>query len=671
MCALCQLPTTHQSEMVLVSGYLRYIDPGSGYVLGPIIPAIFTFLGGLLLSAGLFFKRSFFFFNRKKSLILATILAILVLGYFGFKYMSKIKQESGKKIIVLAIDGLDPKIIEEGIQQGLLPNIKKLKGEGYFSELQTTIPPQSPVAWASFITGEAPQKHKIYDFITRDPANYNLNVSYSDSTKFKWLAEPFWKKTTQKNIPIVSLFLPDTYLDQSNINGKMIAGMGVPDLLGTQGSLTLFTTHDYSEKKDFRGKIVSIKNQDSQTVSIPGPKYKDFKDVKTAEIPLTIEKAKTGVKLTVQNQTIPLKSHEFSDWVTLKFDAGLFNKVEGIAKFYLKSAGSEFEIYLSPINFNPQKPLKQISSPASYAKDLAKEYGLFYTQGLPIDSWAFEQDIMDEKAFLAHIDSILTEREKIYFGELQKFHNGIFIGYFGIVDSVAHMFWRYRGQQGPYEKTILSYYQKIDGIIGQTMVQMDRNTSLIILSDHGFDSFDYEVNVNSWLYKEGYIVLKPGITSTTELFDGIDWTKTRAFSAGYNGIFINLKGREKGGIVDASSDDSLVAELSQKLLKSQNPFTNRPLVKHVYTAHDLKTDKNDLSSPDLFIGFYKGARASWDSAVGIVNEEVVRERKSKWSGDHLFDPTEVPGVLISNKQLSLKKPGITQVMPYILEMFNK
>jgi predicted AlkP superfamily phosphohydrolase/phosphomutase len=648
-----------------------YIDPSSGYVLGPIIPQILAFLGAIFLGIWMFIKNSFLFFQKKNYFIILLLLLLAIIGFFLYKYGMTNKQTDDKKIVVIAIDGLDPKIINEGIETGRLPNIKKLKNSGYYSPLGTTIPPQSPVAWASFITGQAPQKHKIYDFITRDPKDYSLGLSYSDNKPFTWQTEPFWVQTTNKNIHVTSLFLPDMYPAPSKMNGKIIAGMGVPDILGTQGSLTLLTTRDYSHTKDFRGKIVTLQNQDEQTVNIEGPKYKDVKGVKTATIPVRVKKTSNTVAVLVQGKEIKLNKGEFSEWVTFKFDAGFLNKVEGIGKFYLKNTGSELEIYLSPINFSPNKPLRPISYPSSYAKDLAREYGLFYTQGLPIDSWALEQGILDEKAFLSHTESILKERQKIYFGELNKFKSGIFIGYFGFADTISHMFWRYRGEDGPYKDTILEYYQLMDGIIGQTMMQLPENTQLIVLSDHGFDSFDYEVNLNSWLYREGYIVLKEGEKGTSELYEGIDWEKTKAFSAGYNGIFLNLKGREKNGSVEQEESSALQKEISQKLLEETHPETGEKLIKKVYLAADLGTDKNDQSSPDLFVGFYKGARASWDSAVGITNDEVIRPRKSKWSGDHLFDPTEVPGVLISNTKLPFKNPAITDIMPYILGEFGK
>ncbi len=74
-----------------------------------------------------------------------------------------------RKVLILAIDGLDPKLLEEYIQAGVLPHFERLISEGDFKPLQTTMPPLSPVAWSTFITGMDPGGHGIFDFIHRDP----------------------------------------------------------------------------------------------------------------------------------------------------------------------------------------------------------------------------------------------------------------------------------------------------------------------------------------------------------------------------------------------------------------------------------------------------------------------------------------------------------------------
>ena len=80
-----------------------------------------------------------------------------------------VSRSAGKKVIVIGIDGMDPRLSERMMNEGLLPNLAKLRAGGGFSPLGTSTPPQSPVAWANFINGAGPGDHGIFDFIHRHP----------------------------------------------------------------------------------------------------------------------------------------------------------------------------------------------------------------------------------------------------------------------------------------------------------------------------------------------------------------------------------------------------------------------------------------------------------------------------------------------------------------------
>ncbi len=680
MCALCQLPTAHEAELQYTITLLNnpqmilgYIDPGSGYVLGSSFPALLAaILGGL--GASFFFLRHKIFPLFTKKWFLALILLVLI-GAGIMVGMSLNGTKTSKKVIILGFDGMDPNVLEKGWKSGRFPNLKKLKDTGYFSTLATVVPPQSPVAWASFITGQNPSKHGIYDFIERDPNNYNLNLVFSgnDQNTTTLHAKPFWEKTTAAKINSTVLFLPDTFEPPKSLTGEMIAGMGVPDLLGTQGTFTLFTTKKYpTNDYTWRGKVIPVSKDKTISTNIEGPKYNSFNQTKTTTIPMSVSVIDgSNVEINVQNQTFKLKKGEFSDWKHLEFSIDFFTKAKGIVKFYLKSATQDFELYMSPINFDPETPLKQISVPKGFSAKLSKDMGLYSTLGLPHDTWALEENVFDEDAFLKQADSILSERKKIYYSKLSTYQNGLFFAYFGMPDTISHMFWRYLSDPtSKYYDTINQYYDKMDEIVGQTLKKMDKNTTLIVLSDHGFYSFDYEMNANTFLMQNGFLVLKDGAKGTGPLYDSVDWSKTKAYAAGYNSVFFNVSGREGEGIVDPNDIPALQKEIVQKFMEAKNPITNENIMKHVYTRSEMGVSDSDNYAPDLVLGFYKGTRSSWDSAIGATSPDVIRKRTYKWSGDHLFDPTEVPGILFSNKKLGLKNPKITQIMPEVLKVLG-
>jgi predicted AlkP superfamily phosphohydrolase/phosphomutase len=676
MCAICQLPTSHTEEFIYASNLLKnpyilnYIDPGSGYVLGSNLAAIIGILLSGLASLLFFFRSRIFPFFKKKFLIVLLV-ALGIIGIVIMFGMVNKGNEVKKKVIVIGFDGMDPKILAQGFAKGLFPNLKKLADTGYFSTLETTVPPQSPVAWASFITGEPPSKHGMYDFIERDPKDYSLNLVFSDqdlNKENRIKATPFWERVNKAGIPVTILFLPDTFDPPKSLSGELISGMGVPDILGTQGTFQLFTTKNYpTDNYSWRGRVTKVKKEDKIVSEISGPKYSSMGDTKTTSIPVEFgKKTKDSIEVKVAGKSFALKKGEFSEWVRLEFKIDFFTRVRGIAKFYVKSVVPDFEIYMTPINFDPEAPLKPISSPRDFSAKLSSDLGKFSTLGLPHDTWALEENVFDEEAFLKQAESILSERKNIYYSKLDKFRGGLFVAYFGMPDTISHMFWRFKDKGGKYGNTINEYYKKMDEIVGKTLTNMPQDTVLYILSDHGFYSFDYEMNINSWLKENGYLTLKEG-TKGGPLYENVDWSKTRAYAAGYNSVFLNIDGREKEGIVKRSEVQHLLDEIIEKLAGYNNPETGENVIKKVYTGKDLGISQNDPYAPDMILGFYKGTRASWDSAIGAAVDYTIRKREGKWSGDHLFDPSEVPGVLLSNKRLKIKDPGITDVVPEALK----
>lgn len=649
--------------------YAAYIDPGTGFVFSSFLPAALGLIAGFLGSILLFLRKKIGPFIKKHWKILGSAILILAVAtiLFVIKNINAVNRVD-KKVVILGLDGLDPKLVDEGMQKGLLPNLKKLKENGSYSRLATTMPPQSPVAWASFMTGKNPGSHKVFDFIERNPQDYSLDLVFSNPKRNPIKAEPFWKTAERNNIPVEVLFLPDTF-PVSDFKGKMISGMGTPDILGTEGSFTLFSSENRTLDPKWRGRFVSIPDEENIRTSVQGPKFTFLKDKKVTSIPFEIKKdgKKKRVSVNVQNQKVELHEGEFSHWVRLQFSIDFFTKIHGIAKFYLKSE-DPLELYLSPMNFDPENPVYQIASPKGFSKELAKTYGDFSTLGLPHDTWALEENIFDEKAFLKQADDIFEERKKIIFGELAKFKSGIFFGYFGVTDTISHMYWRYLEQSDSlYQNSIMSYYQKTDSVVGTVLNKLGKNDVLIILSDHGFDRFDYEMNVNTWLKENGYLTFKEGKETGGELLQDIDWSRTKAYAAGYNGIFLNIKGREGEGAIDKGEVEKLSREITDKLMTVVNPLSGKKVFKKIYSREDLGISKDEQRAPDLQLGYFVGLRSSWDTAVGAAPDVVFQKRKSKWSGDHLFDSTEIPGVFFTNKKIKGEDLKITDIISLVFK----
>ena len=170
------------------------------------------------------------------------------------------------------------------------------------------------------------------------------------------------------------------------------------------------------------------------------------------------------------------------------------------------------------------------------------------------DTWAFNEGALDDGGFLKQARAIQAEREAMFFSALDRTRRGVVACVFDTTDRVQHMFFHHldpgRGQKRDprYAGVIEDLYRDMDRVVGQTMAQANSETALFVLSDHGFCSFRRGVNLNSWLMEQGYLHLDSGLTEGGEYFEGIDWSRTRAYTFGLSGLYLNLRGREARGL---------------------------------------------------------------------------------------------------------------------------
>ncbi len=593
-----------------------------------------------------------------------------------------------KKILILGIDAMDPEITERLMQEGKLPNLTLLKDSGAYSRLATTVPAESAVVWTCFSTGLNPGACGIFDFVMRDPKTYGLYLSLNNistvNSKVKITTRKkgrdIWQILSGKKIPSLVYFAPNTFPVEP-VLGRLIAGMGVPDITGTMGKYTFFTTRPPSRQSpEPRGRIIQVTPGGNLILSaLYGPRFLSSGTQKESTVPLKIilEPQEDSAYLEFQRNRIFLKKGSWSLWYKVQFKVGLLSRINGIVRFYLKSVSPEFELYASPINFDPGNPPFPISYPPAYSGQLAKKYGLYYTQGMPHDTWALTENRLDDQSFLELSDEIFRERSSILKGELRNFKKGLFFFYFDTLDAVQHMFWRYLDEENAlydpasaYKDTIFKYYQKIDRLIGDLSRDLSRDTILIILSDHGFGSFRRSVHLNRWLLENGYLSLQKGSRESDEFFRKIDWSKTKAYALGFGGIYLNRIGRERSGIVKDSEVDSLRQSIINGLKQFKDPLNGQKVVSKVYVAEQIYDGDYLKDAPDLYVGFNKGYRASWQTALGGVPDSLIEDNKNKWSGDHLVDPALVPGVIFINEKCELKDPRITDIAPTVLELFG-
>ncbi len=622
--------------------------------------------------------------SEKRFIKLILVILILVVIVAGFIFMSKnkkvrsdIAKERYPKVLIIGIDAMDPKITKELMENGLLKNFKKLSQSGTFTNLNTTYPPETPVAWTSVATGNNPGKHDIFDFIQRDTRTYmpELSITRLKQTAFgpKYYSSvksiPFWEITSKNGIPTTIIRWPVTF-PPTTVKGNMLSGLGVPDIKGFLSGYTIYTDKIITVPDKTTNKYVSVKEKNGTIETyISGPNTKKgdgFIDVKT---PMTITiRNMSSAFITVNGVIYNVKEKEWTDWIKVEFNIGLFDKVSGIAKAYVVSI-SPFKLYLTTINMDPERPIADITYPNSYSKTLAKKIGSYATLGMPEETEGYVDGNLDKDAFLQFIESLEKEKEEIFwkgFLEFNESRTGVYAFVFDASDRLQHVMTE-KGKSLSDTKAISDYYSKKDEFLGEVLDKISDDTLLLIVSDHGFSTYEKSVSVNNWLHENGYLALKGESNDMGEqaLFQNVDWSKTKAYSLGFTSIFINLKERESQGIVSIEEKDKLVFDLKSKLkdLKDDN---GKKVFHDIYRREDVYDGKYTVNAPDLILGFNPGFRMSAENAIGGFAKKVITLNDKKWAGDHLIDPVFVPGVLFSNFNFNVTSASNLDIAPTIL-----
>jgi predicted AlkP superfamily phosphohydrolase/phosphomutase len=610
----------------------------------------------------------------------------------------------GRKVIVLGFDGLDYDLTRSMIESGRLPGLAKLAASGGFAPLGTTVPPQSPVAWSSFITGLDPGGHGIFDFVHRDPKTMlpYLSTTKTESSSRtigfgKWQlplssgqvellrrGQPFWDVLEARGVPTTIIRMPANF-PPSGTATRELSGMGTPDILGTYGTFAFYTSEPFA----FAGqtlsggviKPVKVRNGVVQT-SLDGPDNPFLKKPEkvTSDFSAFVDRDNRYIKLVAGGEERLLGVGDWSDWVPVSFPLAPSQSLKGEVRFYLKALDPFFELYASPVNIDPMNPAMPVSHPADYATELAEATGRFYTQGMPEDTKAFKTDVLTDAEFLAQARIAGEENRQQYKYVLDRFDGGLLFYYFGNVDQVSHMMWRARdpghpkynaATDAPNAKVIEELYQGLDTVVSDTLARLGPDDVLVVMSDHGFTSWRRAFHLNSWLRDNGYLALvNPNLPEDPGLFANVDWTRTKAYALGLNGLYVNVKGREKDGIVEPAARESVAGDIAAKLLAVIDPETGTNAITKVYRREQVYHGADDQIAPDLIVGYAKGTRGSDESALGGLPPDVIVDNASHWSGDHCMDHEAVPGVLLSSRPLKRSAPTIETLAAAILAEFG-
>ena len=610
----------------------------------------------------------------------------------------------GHQVIVLGFDGMDHELTTRMISEGKLPNLARMAANGSFTALETSIPPQSPVAWSDFITGLDSGGHGIFDFMHRDPETM---VPYLSTTLTeppgrtlrmgRWeiplgggdivlmrQGVPFWEVLEEHGVETTIVRMPANF-PPSGTASRELSGMGTPDLLGGYGTYSLFTTAPERfggspggdiQRADIRRGVLNASLRGP-----PNPMLIELEELRS-DFTVYLDPARPVVKIVIGDEEIILQEGDWSEWVPIEYPLPLFQTLPGMTRFYLKDVRPEFQLYATPVNIDPLDPAMPISVPDDFATELA-EGGRFYTQGFPEDTDAISDGVFSIDEYLNQAALAAAEIRRQYMGLLADFEDGLLFNYFGFIDLVSHIMWRTtdpthpaydRERDEPYAGVIEGLYMEADEIVGETLARLDAlggGGTLMVMSDHGFTSWKRAFSLNAWLEQNGYLTVQDRNRRDLDFLTNVDWADTRAYGLGLSGLYVNLEGREANGIVPAAERDALLREITEALLNEPDPATGEPAITRVYNRDEDYTDRGYAEiGPDLVIGFAKGIRSSDASAAGQIPEEIIVDNMGAWSGDHIMDHETVPGVLLSSRPLQVGAASLKEVAAAVLAEFG-
>lgn len=575
------------------------------------------------------------------------------------------------RVIVLGADGLDADLLRRYLDAGALPALARLAQLGGWGPLRTTNPAESPVAWASFATGLNPGKHGIFDFLHRDPATYGPQVGpltvRPRADGRGWEATnhrqgtTLWAQASAAGRSCALLRVPGTCPPEP-VNGEMLSGLGVPDLVGSWGTSRLYTTLPGKGRGWTR---LELSADGRAQTAIRGPQG--------AETPLEVCAGAAGVVVRCQGQKISLGVGEWSPWLSLRFEMPAGPAWQGLARFYLWSLSPDVRLYLSSLHLDPRQPALPLTWPEGLSAELAARHGLFGTLGWPEDNAGLNEGRLDEAGFLRQVEEAFAQQRELTLDTLAAGRHDLVIAVIEATDRVQHMFWRHQDPDDPLHTAegerafggeVLRCYQRFDELVGEALELLSPGDTLIVLSDHGFKPVYKLANVNSWLRERGYLAASAGLA--------VDWRRTRAYALGLSKVYINLRGREAQGLVEPGREYvALCAELARELLAWRDPETGQPILRQVYRRDELYAGPEIGHSGDLILGFQAGYRASPLSAAGRLAAAALEPNRNQWSADHCaIDSALVPGVLCANRPLRWADASILDLAPTILDLLD-
>ena len=546
---------------------------------------------------------------------------------------------------------------------------------------------------------------------------YRVPLPIGDAGGSNRSGQAFWTTLRDNGVPADVWRMPINFPVEP-AKGWSFPGMLTPALDSAYGECSFWTTSPARALEVEYPKLEQVTEYNGIIdLSLKGPMhlYRDRVDDKkkpvaeSVAIKVYVDRDNGTAAIDTGGRRLVLEPGQWSTFVPVTYPMLPMGaeSVSGIVRFYLRSIEPEFELYCSPVNVDPKAPLNPVSEPADASAELAEAIGYYYTQGMAEDVGALKDEVLTDEEFMQQVNLVYTERRRMLDYALERYmekdEGGLLFFYFSTVDLAGHMMWRHTDRAHPdhdpefaqqdsswwsgregstWLDTVHDLYIKMDPVVGKIRAAVGEDAVLILMSDHGFAPYRRKFSLNTWLLENGYLVLKEGYerelpaddpahvpVGVFDLFTGddgklyskVDWSKTRAYGMGFNGLYLNLAGREQdnpktpnedeSGIVQPGAEaDALLVELKAKLEALDDPETGLKPVLRCDLAQEVYSGERLAEAPDILVGYNAGYGNSDPASTGRIPSYILTDNLGgTFNGSHLMAPDVVAGILVSNR----------------------
>ncbi|HUU56137.1 MAG TPA: alkaline phosphatase family protein [bacterium] len=607
------------------------------------------------------------------------------------------RRAAARPVIVLGVGGMDAAFVGRLMAEGKLPRLAALARQGTFATLRTTTPAEAETAWATFATGMAPGRHGIFGRFGRDAETYRplvADVAYEPGRYLgNWrvlpgryrshlVGEPFWRYAAARGIATAALWAPADFPPDAVDGSFFLAGAGVPDAsLGAYNYHFFASDPGFPERETDAGGIwrkIEMRGGVGR-VSLEPPAALGGEPLELTFEPDTPR----DLSISAAGRTQCVRKGTYSPYFELPFGGGRV-----LGRFFVGASSPHVRVWLAPLEIDPRAPLVDVAAPRSFGEDLAAD-GPFGTRGKPLDVAALHDRVIGPGPLVGEYCLQTEEKRQLGLWTRQRLAPDLFLLFDYGLNALAHVFWRYHDPGHPafeserffsYADALQGAYRYVDETLAKFLASPGaEDAAVFVVSAHGNRSFRRAFDPSRWLWENGYLRLAPGArpfgvggpAPEAALRRGryrpaVAWDETRAYAQGYGQIYLNVKGRERRGVVPPSEVEALKAELRERLLAVRDGGL-RP-VAAVDDGAELFAGPRRHCAPDLVVSLADGYRVSWESILGGFAEATFADNRDVWSGDHAsVDAGAVPGVLFSNLKLEVEDAALEDVGPTILK----